>query len=39
VIAAAAAAELWPEVGTLDLVELLNLAPGFVADGARDIDF
>jgi hypothetical protein len=39
VIATAAAAELGAEVGGLDLVELLDVAPGFVGDGARDVDF
>jgi hypothetical protein len=34
VIAPTAAAELGAEVGALDLIELLDLAPGFVADGA-----
>ncbi len=34
-----AAAELGAEAGTLDLVELVDLAPGFVACRAGDIDF
>ena len=34
-----AAAELGAEVGALDLIELLDLAPGFVAYGAGNIDF
>jgi hypothetical protein len=34
VIAASAAAELRAELGALDLIELLDLFPGFVADGA-----
>ena len=36
-IASAAAAELRAEVGALDLVELLDLTPCFVAHGAEDI--
>jgi hypothetical protein len=39
VMAAAAATKLWAEVGGLDLFELPDLFPGFVADRARDIDF
>jgi hypothetical protein len=35
----AAAAELQSEVGGLNLIELLDLAPGFVADGSGDVDF
>jgi len=38
VIAASAAAELGTEVGVLDLVELLDAAPGFVACRAGDVD-
>ena len=38
-IAAASAAELRAEVGGLDLIELLDLLPGFVAARARDVDF
>jgi hypothetical protein len=39
VVAAPAAAELRTEVRTLDLIKLLDLAPGFVTDGSGDIDF
>ena len=39
VIAASAAAELRAEVCTLNLIELLDLPPSFVADGSRNIDF
>ncbi len=39
VIATSAAAELRTEVGALDLVELLDAAPGFVTCRAGDIDF
>ena len=38
-IAAPAAAKLRTEVGTLNLVERLNLTPGLIADSARDVDF
>ena len=36
VIAASAAAELRTEIGALNLIELSNLAPDLVADGAGD---
>ena len=39
VIAAAAAAELRAKVGALNLVVLVNLAPGGIAYGAGNIDF
>lgn len=39
VVAAASAAELWPEVGGLDLVERMDLAPGLVTYCAGDVDF
>ena len=39
VVTAAATAELGTEVSALDLIELLNLSPGFVAYRARDINF
>jgi hypothetical protein len=39
VVAKAAAAELRAEVGALDLVELVDLAPGFVACRTGDVDF
>src|ERR1017187_943391 len=39
VIAASAAAKLRAEVGALDLVERLDLAPGFVTDSSGDVDF
>jgi hypothetical protein len=39
VIAASTAAELGAEVRTLDLIELMDLAPRGVADRAGDIDF
>jgi len=38
-IAASAAAELRAEACTLNLIELLDLPPSFVADGSRYIDF
>ena len=38
-IAASAAAELRAEVGALNLIELVDLAPRLVADRAGDIDF
>ena len=38
-VAAAAAAKLRSEVGGLNLVKLLNLAPGLVSDSAGDVDF
>ncbi len=38
-IAAAAATELWPEVGLLDLFEVPDLPPGPVAYGAGNVDF
>jgi hypothetical protein len=31
--------ELGAEVGALDLIELLDLAPGFVGDRGGDVDF
>jgi hypothetical protein len=39
VVAASGAAELGAESGGLDLIELLDLAPGFVGYGARDVYF
>jgi hypothetical protein len=39
VVAAATAAELGAEVGALDLIELLDLAPGFVADRSGYVNF
>jgi hypothetical protein len=39
VVAASATAESGAEVGALDLIELFDLAPGFVADGAGYVDF
>jgi len=39
VVAAAAAAELGAEVGALDLIELLDLAPGFVGYRPGYVDF
>ena len=38
VVAASTAAELGAEVGALNLIKLLDFAPGGVADGARNID-
>jgi hypothetical protein len=38
-IASPAAPELWAEVRALDLVELLDLAPSFVADGSGYVNF
>ena len=38
-VATAAAAELRSEVGGLDLVELVNFAPGLIADRSGDVDF
>jgi hypothetical protein len=38
-LARATAAVLRAEVGALDLIKLPDLAPGFVADGSKDIDF
>jgi len=38
-IAASSAAKLRAEVGTLNLIELLDLAPGLIAHGTGDIDF
>jgi len=38
VVAASSAAELRTEIRTLDLVKLTDLAPGFVADRAGDVD-
>jgi hypothetical protein len=37
-ITASAAAELGAEVGALDLIELVDLAPDGIADGSGDID-
>jgi hypothetical protein len=37
-IATSAAAELWTEICALDLIELLDPAPGFVARRARNVD-
>lgn len=37
--AGAARAELWSESCALDLVKLLYLTPGFIADGSGYIDF
>ena len=37
-VAAAAATELGAEVGALDLIELVDLAPDGIADGSGDID-
>jgi hypothetical protein len=39
VIAAASTAELWTEVRALNLIELLDLAPGLVAHGPGYVDF
>ena len=39
VVAAASAAKLRTEVGGLDLVEVADLAPGRIANRARDVDF
>ena len=39
VVATASTAELGAEVGGLDLVELVDLFPGLVADCAGDVDF
>src|SRR5271165_4739465 len=39
VLAEPAAAELWPELRTLNLIELLDLPPGFVADSSGNINF
>jgi hypothetical protein len=39
VMAASAAAELGAEVGALDLVELVDLAPGFIAYRSGYVDF
>jgi len=39
VFAACAAAETRTEVGALDLIELLDFAPGFVGYGSGDVDF
>jgi len=39
VVATAATAELWPEIRRLNLVEVADFSPGFVADSSRDIDF
>ena len=38
-VASSSAPELRPEVRALNLIELIDLAPGSVADSARDIDF
>jgi len=37
-VAAPATAELRTKIGALDLIELIDLAPGVVADSARNID-
>jgi hypothetical protein len=37
-IATPAAAELRTEIGTLDLVKLLQFAPGFIAHRARNVN-
>ena len=37
-IASSAASKLWAEVRALDLIELIDLAPGGVADSSGDID-
>jgi hypothetical protein len=39
VVAASATAELRAEIGGLNLVELVDLFPGFVAYRAGDVDF
>jgi len=39
VMAAASGAELRAEVGGLDLVEVVDLFPGFVAYSSADVDF
>jgi len=39
VIAPSPASELWTEVRTLDLIELLNPTPGLIACRPRYIDF
>jgi hypothetical protein len=39
VMAAPAAAELRAKVGALDLIKLLDLSPGFVADSAGNVNF
>jgi len=39
VIAAAATAELWPEVGGLDLIEVVEFFPSSIADGVGNVDF
>ena len=33
------ATEALPECGTLDLIEMLQVAPGFVTDRAADVNF
>src|SRR5215469_4013928 len=38
VIAAAPTAKLRPEVGGLDLLEMIEFSPGCIANGARDVD-
>jgi hypothetical protein len=38
-IAPSATAELRTEIRTLDLIELFEFAPGFIAHRARNIDF
>lgn len=37
-VATATAPELWTEVGTLDLIELLNILPSSIAHGSGDVD-
>ena len=39
VITSSSTAKLRPEIGALDLIELLDLAPGFITHRARNIDF
>jgi hypothetical protein len=39
VVAASATAESGAKVGALEMVELFDLVPGFVADGAGYVDF
>jgi hypothetical protein len=38
-IATSATAELRAEIGALNLVELLQFAPGFITHRARNVDF
>ena len=39
VIATASTAELWAKVGALKLIELLDLMPGFIAQGSGYVNF